>query len=145
MSGGEGGVHSTAGSNNSSVGSGTTEIGDNDQLIGDNSLGSGIVGKSSSNGFVDELQDFKTSSLSGSGQGLALGIIEVGRNGDDGGVDLLSKVLSGRLLQAAKVTGSNLGDSDSVGGLALGVADGERNGRVGLNWVRGVVAWGGVY
>lgn len=135
MSSGEGGVYSTAGSNNSSVGSGTTEVGDNSELIGDNSLGSGIVGKSSGNGFVDELQNFKTSSLSGSGQGLALGIIEVGWNSDDGRVDLLSKEVGGRLLQTEKVTGSNLGNSDGVGGLALGVADGERNGRVGLNWV----------
>jgi hypothetical protein len=124
----EDGVHSTAGSDDSGIRASATKIGDNNELISNSSLGSSVVGESSSNRLVDELENLKAGLLSGSRKGLALGVGEIGRDGDDSSVDLLAKVIGGRLLQAAKVTGSDLGDSNSVGGIALSVTDGESNG-----------------
>jgi hypothetical protein len=124
----EDGVHSTAGSDDSGIRASATEIGDHNELISNSSLGSSVVGESSSNRLVDELENLKAGLLGRSSEGLALGVGEIGRDGNDSGVDLLAKVIGGRLLQAAKVTGSDLGDSNSVGGIALSVTDGESNG-----------------
>ena len=57
---------------------------------------------------MDELQNFQTSSLGSSSQSLTLGILEVGGDGDNGGVDFPTKVVGRRVLQAAEVAGRNL-------------------------------------
>ena len=139
------GVHATTASNDGGIGASATKVGDNDQLVGHDSLGTSVVGKDSSNGLVDELQDLKASSVGSGDQSLTLSILEVGGDGDNSGVDLLSKEISGRLLQTAEMAGCDLGDGDSVGGLAGGIADGESNGRVALLRVGRVVAGSGVY
>jgi hypothetical protein len=89
---------------------------------------------------VDQLENIETSSLGGGDEGLTLSIGEVGGDGDDSGVNILTKEVGGRLPQALEVTGRDLGNSDSVGGLALGVADSESDSRVLLLGVGRLVA-----
>jgi hypothetical protein len=74
---------------------------------------------------VNQLKDVDTSSLGRGNKGLTLGIGEIGGDRDNGGVDILTKVVRGGASQTLEVTGGDLGNSDCVGGLALGVADGE--------------------
>lgn len=124
---GEDGVHTTTRGNNGHIGAGTTEVSNNNQLVAHSSLGTGIVGHNSGNGLVDELKNIEASGLSGGNEGLALDIGKVGGDGDDSSVDILTEEVSGGPSQALEVTGGDLGDGDSVGGLAGGVADGESN------------------
>jgi hypothetical protein len=74
---------------------------------------------------VDQLKNIETSSLGRGNEGLTLGIGEIGGDGDNGSVDILTKVVRGGASQTLEVAGGDLGNGDSVGGLALGVADGE--------------------
>jgi hypothetical protein len=85
---------------------------------------------------VDELENLEASGASGSDKGFALSIGEVGGNGDDGSIDVLTEVVRGGLLQTAEVTSCDLRDSDAVGGLAGGIPDGEGNSGVDLLRVR---------
>lgn len=144
VGGGQDGVHTTTASNDSHVRAGTAEVGHNDQLVGHGSLRAGIVGHDGSDGLSNQLENLNAGSLGSGDEGLTLGIGEVGRDGDNGSVNLLTKEVGGRLLQAAEVAGGDLRNGDSVGGLALGVTDRESNGRVLLLGVGGLVAGGGV-
>ena len=145
VSGGKGSVHASTASKNRGVGPGTTKVSNDDQLVGHNGFGSSIVGQSGSDGLVDELENLEASTLGGSDQGLTLSICEVARDGNNGSVDFLTKVVRGRLLQTKEVTSSNLGNGEGVGGLAGGVADGEGDSRVTLLGVGGLLAGCGVY
>jgi hypothetical protein len=89
---------------------------------------------------VDELENIETSGLGGGNEGLALGVCEVGGNGDDGSVDILTEEVGGGASQTLEVTGGDLGDGDGVGGLAGGVADSESDGGVLLLGVGRLVA-----
>lgn len=127
---GQDSVHATAAGNNGNIGAGATEVGNDDQLVGNSRLGAGIVSHNSGNGLVDQLENVEASSLGGGNKGLTLGIGEIGGDCDNGGVDILTEIVRGGASQALEVTGGDLGNSDSVGGLALGVADGEGDSRV---------------
>lgn len=127
---GEDSVHASAAGNNGHIGAGATEVSNNGQLVGHGSLGAGIVSHDSGNGLVDQLENIETSGLGRGNEGLTLGIGEVGGDGDDSSVDILTKEVRGGPPQALEVTGGDLGNSDGVGGLALGVADGESDSRV---------------
>lgn len=141
---GQDSVHTTAGGNNGNVGAGTTEVGNNNQLVGNSRLGAAVVSHDSGNGLVDQLKNIDTSSLSGGSQGLTLGIGEIGGDGDDGGVDILAEVVRCGASETLEVTSSDLGDSDSIGGLALSVADGESDSGVLLLGVGRLVAESGI-
>lgn len=145
VSGGKGGVHASTASKNRGVGASATKVGNNDQLVGHNGFRSSIVGQRGSNGLVDKLENLEASTLGGSDQGLTLGICEVARDGDNGSVDFLTKVVRGGLLQPTKVASSNLGNGEGVGGLAGGVADTEGDSRVTLLGVGGLLAGSGIY
>ena len=127
---GQDSVHATAAGNNGNIGAGATEVSNNNQLVGNSRLGAGIVSHNSSNGLMDQLEDVDASSLGRGNKGLTLGIGEIGGDGDNGGVDILTKVVRGGASQALEVTGGDLRNSDCVGGLALSVADGESDGGV---------------
>jgi hypothetical protein len=129
-------VHATAASNHSRIGTGTTKVSDHNKLVSNGSLGSGIVSQDGSNRLVDELENLEASGASGSGKGFALSIGEVGGNGDDGSVDVLTEVVGGGLLQTAEMTSCDLRDGDGVEGLAGGIPDGEGNSGVDLLRVR---------
>src|SRR5712672_2832558 len=60
------------------------------------------VGQGRGGRFVDQAQDFETGDLSGVFGGLALRVIEVGRDRDHGPIDLVPQVALGRFLQLAK-------------------------------------------
>lgn len=145
VSGGKSSVHASTASKNRGIGPGTTKVGNNNQLVSHNGFGSSIVGQRGSNGLVDELENLEASTLGGSDQGLTLGICEVARDGDNGSVDFLTKVVRGGLLQTTEVTSSNLRNGEGVGGFAGGVADAEGDSRVTLLGVGGLLAGSGVY
>lgn len=140
VSSGEDGVHTTTGGNNGHIGAGATEVSNHNQLVGHSGFGAGIVGHDSGNGLVNELKNIETSGLGGGNEGLALSIREISGNGDDGSVDILTEEVSGGPSQTLEVTGGDLGDGDSVGGLASGVADGKSDSRVFLLGVGRLVA-----
>ena len=72
------GVHATARGNDGNVGAGTTNVGDNDVLVfGRVLVELGIVGKESSDGLGDELEDLEASVGGSLVQGILLGIGEV--------------------------------------------------------------------
>lgn len=145
MSGSQGGVHTTAASNHTSIRAGATEISHDNQLVSHNSFRSSIVGQYGSHGLVNELDDLQTGILGSSSQRLALSICEVGGDRNDGSVHFLTQVVGCGLLQPTEVTGSNLGDGDGVGGLTLGIPDGEGHSRVFLLRVGGLLAGCRVY
>lgn len=140
VGGGQDSVHATAAGNNGNIGAGATEVSNDNQLVGNSRLGAGIVSHNSSNRLVDQLENIETSSLGGGNKSLTLGIGEIGGNGDNGGVDILTEIVRGGASQTLEVTGGDLGNGDSVGGLALGVADGESDSRVLLLGVGRLVA-----
>jgi hypothetical protein len=67
------------------------------------------VGERSGGRLVDDAQHFKAGDLAGVLGGLALGVVEVGRNGDDGLLDLLTEIGLGGFLHLLKDDGGNLG------------------------------------
>lgn len=140
VSGGQDSVHATAAGNNGNIGAGATEVSNDNQLVGNSRLGAGIVSHNSGNGLVDQLENIETSSLGGGNKSLTLGIGEIGGDGDNSGVDILTEIVRGGASQTLEVTGGDLGNGDSVGGLALGVADGESDSRVLLLGVCRLVA-----
>lgn len=86
-------VHATAAGNNGNIGTGATEVSNDNQLVDNSRLGASIVSHDSGNGLMDQLENVETSSLSGGNKGLTLGIGEIGGDGDNGGVDILTKVV----------------------------------------------------
>jgi hypothetical protein len=75
---GQDGVHTTARGNDGNVGTGTTNVGNNNVLVlGRLLVVLGIVGKESSDGLGDELENLKTSLGGGLVQGVLLSIGEV--------------------------------------------------------------------
>lgn len=140
VGGGQDSVHATAAGNNGNIGAGATEVSNDNKLVGNSRLGAGIVSHSSGNGFMDQLENVETSSLGGGNKSLTLGIGEIGGDGDNGGVDILTEIVRGGASQTLEVTGGDLGNVDGVGGLALGVADGESDSRVLLLGVGRLVA-----
>jgi len=137
-------IDTTAAGNDGHIRAGTTKVSHNGQLVSDSGLGAGIVGHDGGNGLGDELQDINAGVLGSSNESLALGIREVGGDGDDGRVDLLTEEVSSGLLETTKVTSGDLGDGHRVGGLAGAVADRESNSRVALLGVGGGMARGRV-
>lgn len=137
---GKDGVHTAAAGDNGNIGAGATEVSNHNQLVGHGGFGAGIVGHDSGNGLVDELENIETSGLGGGNEGLALGVCEVGGDGDDGSVDILTEEVGGGASQTLEVTSGDLGDGDGVGGLAGGVADSEGDGGVLLLGVGRLVA-----
>jgi hypothetical protein len=67
------------------------------------------VGERSGRRLVDDAQHFKTGDLAGVLGGLALGVVEVGRNGDDGLVDGLAEIGFGGFLHLLQDEGRDLG------------------------------------
>ena len=104
----------------------TTEIVDGDGAV----LGLfETVGEGGGGGFVDDAVDGEARDLTGILGGLALGVVEVGGDGDDGVLDLLVEVGFGGFLHLFEDEGTNLrgGELLAVGvfnpGVAVGVAD----------------------
>ena len=84
-------VHATAAGNNGNIGTGATEVSNDNQLVDNSRLGASIVSHNSGNGLVDQLENVQISSLSGGNNGLTLGIGEIGGDGDNSGIDILTK------------------------------------------------------
>ena len=66
------------------------------------------VGQCGGRRFVDDAQHFKTGDLAGVLGGLTLGVVEIGRNRDDGLFDLLAKIGFGGFLHLLKNHGADL-------------------------------------
>ncbi|EAQ14054.1 putative NAD-specific glutamate dehydrogenase [Maritimibacter alkaliphilus HTCC2654] len=66
------------------------------------------IGKRSRRRFVDDAQHFQTGDLAGVLRGLTLGVVEVGGHGDDGLIDLFTKIAFRRFLHLAEDEGRNL-------------------------------------
>ncbi len=79
------------------------------------------VGERSRGRLVDDAQHFEAGDLAGILGGLALGVVEIGGNGDDGLGDLLAEIGLGRLLHLLQHEGGNLGGRI---GLAVGLDPG---------------------
>ena len=60
------------------------------------------VGQGRGGRLVDDPRDLQAGDLAGVLGGLALGVVEVGRHGDDGLADLVAEVALGRLLELAE-------------------------------------------
>lgn len=121
VDGGQDGVHAAAGSNNGNVGAGATEVSDNNDLVLDLSLGAGIVGEDSGDGVRDELEDLDIGIVGGLDESLALLLVEVGRDRDDGRGNLLAEVVGGGTDKTTQEAGGSLTNGDGGGGLALGL------------------------
>src|SRR5262245_14749207 len=67
------------------------------------------VGQRSRGRLVDDAQDLEPGDAAGIFGGLALGVVEVGRNRDDGLGDLLAQIVFGRLLHLLQDEGADLG------------------------------------
>ena len=67
------------------------------------------VGQGRGGGFVDDAGDFEAGDLAGVFGGLTLGIVEVGRHGDDGFVYFVAEVGFGGFLQLAEDAGGDFG------------------------------------
>lgn len=67
------------------------------------------IGKSSGSGLVHHTEDVQTSDLTGILGGLTLGVVEVGRDGDNGVLHLLSEESLSSLLHLSKDEATNLG------------------------------------
>ena len=81
------------------------------------------VGERRRGRLVDDAQHFEAGDLAGVLGGLALGVVEIGRNGDDRLVDLLAEMRLGRLLHLLQDEGGNLrGRIGLAVGLDPGVA-----------------------
>ena len=96
-----------------------TQVEDQDALVG--ALLVQAIGKSSSGRLVDDTLDVEAGDLTGVLGGLTLGVVEVGRDGDDGVGDGLAQILLGVGLHLCERHGAHL-----LGGviLALDVDDG---------------------
>ena len=70
------------------------------------------VGQRGRGRLVDDAGDFEAGDLAGVFGGLALGVVEVGRDGDHGLVDLVTEVGLGRLLELAEHLGRDFGRRD---------------------------------
>jgi hypothetical protein len=90
---------------NGDIESSTTEIADDD--LGFTTLLVETVGDGSRGGFVGDPEDLETGNGAGVLGCLTLGVIEVGRNGDDGVSDLLAEVSLGGLLHFGQDHGGN--------------------------------------
>src|SRR5438309_1246492 len=66
------------------------------------------VGERRGGGLVDEAENFEAGNFASVLGGLALGIVEIGRNGDDGAVDGFAKVGFGPVFQFAEDESRNL-------------------------------------
>ncbi len=66
------------------------------------------VGQRGGGRLVDDAGDFQAGDLAGVFGGLALGVVEVGRHGDHGLVDLVTQIGLGRLLELAENLGRDL-------------------------------------
>lgn len=84
----------------------TTKIVDGDNAVG---LLLEAVSQSGSSRLVDDTEDVKTGNLTGVLGALTLGIVEVGRDGDDGVLDGLGEVGLGSLLHLVEDETTNLG------------------------------------
>ena len=67
------------------------------------------VGERRRRRLVDDAQHFKAGDLAGILGGLALGVVEIGGNGDDGLLDLLAEIGFGGFLHLLQDDGGNLG------------------------------------
>lgn len=76
----------------------TTQVVDEDVALLARLAGTKTVGNGGSGGLVDDTEDVKTGDGTGVLGGLTLVVVEVGRNGDDGLIDLLAKLDLGNLL-----------------------------------------------
>lgn len=117
------GVHATTAGDNRDIRSGMTKVRHHNQLIRYDGLRSGIVGQSSSNRLMDELDNLKTSSIGRGDQSITLSILEVGGDSNNGGINILSNKLNGGVLQTAEMAGGDIGYSDRVWVLASSVPD----------------------
>src|SRR5216684_2522710 len=66
------------------------------------------VGESRSGGLVDEAENFEAGDFAGVLGGLALGIVEIGGNGDDGAIDSFAEMSFGPAFQFAENESGNL-------------------------------------
>jgi hypothetical protein len=103
----------------------TTKIVDGDHAV---SLLLQTIGKSGSSGLVDDTENVETSDLTGVLGALALGIVEVSGNSDDGVLDGLGQVGLGGLLHLLEDESTNLRGrvvlaSGRDPGVAVGVLD----------------------
>ena len=83
-----------------------TEVEDEDELVFLAALEA--VGKSGSSGFVDDARDVEAGDLTGVLGGLALAVVEVGRNGDHRVGDVLAQVGLGVALELHQRAGADL-------------------------------------
>lgn len=72
------------------------------------------VGERRGGRLVDDARDFKPGNLPGIFGGLPLGVVEVGRYGDDGLVDLVTEIRFGGFLQLPQHMRGNLGGVRSL-------------------------------
>src|SRR6266851_7010727 len=71
------------------------------------------VGESRSGGLVDEAENFEAGDFAGVLGGLALGIVEIGGNGDDGAIDSFAEMGFGPVFQLTEDEGRNFGRSEN--------------------------------
>ncbi|ROW02352.1 hypothetical protein VSDG_02455 [Cytospora chrysosperma] len=103
----------------------TAEIVDSDNTVG---LLLETVGKGSSGRLVDDTENVQTGDLTGILGGLTLGVVEVGRDGNDGVLDGLAEVGLGSLLHLLEDESTDLGGGVALAtgrhpGVAVGVLD----------------------
>ena len=95
------------------------------------------VGQGGRGGLVDDARDLEAGDQAGVLGGLALGVVEVGGDGDDGLVHRLAEVVLGRRLQLLQHEGRDLGRGvDLVVDLDVHVAVGRLHERVGEDAAR---------
>ena len=104
-SGGQHLKHAVANFQNGHVEGAAAQVEDQDALV---ALLVEAVGQSRSGGLVDDAQHLKASDLAGVLGGLALGVVEVGGNGDHRLADGFTEVLTGVLGQLAQHLGGHL-------------------------------------
>ena len=85
------------------------------EVVDRDGLGAGLVeavGERRRRRLVDDAQHLEAGDLAGVLGGLALGVVEVGRDGDDGLRDLLAEIGLGGLLHLLQDEGGDLADGE---------------------------------
>lgn len=119
VNGSENGVHTATDGNDSSIRTGATDISNEDGLVLSGAVILGGIGKSGSGRLLDELENLDIGVLRSLDESSLLGLVEVGRDRDDGASNLLADEVGSGANKAAEVTSSNLRDGEGAGSSAI--------------------------